>query len=102
MTKGKARIFTGRGSMVFGVTCVVLFLLVLPLSAAEEERTCRNISCLRVAVIGAGPAGCAVMRAFAKSKAQGREVPEIAVFDKQGDIGGMWRYTNETGVDQYG
>ncbi|MBT6372913.1 MAG: NAD(P)/FAD-dependent oxidoreductase, partial [Acidimicrobiaceae bacterium] len=56
----------------------------------------------RVAVIGAGPSGLAMLRAFASAAEQGAEVPEVICFEKQDDWGGLWNYTWRTGVDEYG
>ena len=56
----------------------------------------------RVAVIGAGPSGLAVLRAFQTAKANGDEIPEIVCFEKQDTWGGLWNYTWRTGLDQYG
>tara|TARA_A100001234_G_scaffold77900_1_gene68946 strand:+ start:1612 stop:2946 length:1335 start_codon:yes stop_codon:yes gene_type:complete len=56
----------------------------------------------KVAVIGAGPSGLAVLRAFQTAKANGDEIPEIVCFEKQDNWGGLWNYTWRTGLDQYG
>ncbi len=56
----------------------------------------------RIAVIGAGASGLAVLRAFQSAKAKGIEVPEVVCFEKQDDWGGLWKYTWRTGLDQYG
>ena len=56
----------------------------------------------RVAVIGAGPSGLAVLRAFQSAKAKGAEIPEVVCFEKQDNWGGLWNYTWRTGLDQYG
>jgi len=56
----------------------------------------------RVAVIGAGPSGLAVLRAFQTAKAKGDEIPEVVCFEKQDNWGGLWNYTWRTGLDQYG
>ena len=56
----------------------------------------------RVAVIGAGPSGLAVLRDFQTAKANGDEIPEIVCFEKQDNWGGLWNYTWRTGLDQYG
>ena len=37
----------------------------------------------RVAVIGAGPSGLAMLRAFASAAEQGAEVPEVVCYEKQ-------------------
>ena len=56
----------------------------------------------RVAVIGAGPSGTAVLRAFQSAAAKGAEIPEVVCFEKQDDWGGLWNYTWRTGLDEYG
>lgn len=56
----------------------------------------------RIAVIGAGASGLAVLRAFQSAKAKGIDVPEVVCFEKQEDWGGLWKYTWRTGLDQYG
>jgi len=53
-------------------------------------------------VIGAGPSGLAVLRAFQTAKANGDKIPEIVCFEKQDNWGGLWNYTWRTGLDQYG
>ena len=56
----------------------------------------------RLAIIGAGPSGLSVMRAFRLAELQGQKIPEIVCFEKQEDWGGLWNYTWRTGTDQYG
>ncbi len=56
----------------------------------------------RVAVIGAGPSGTAVLRAFQSAAAKGAEIPEVVCYEKQQDWGGLWNYTWRTGSDEYG
>lgn len=56
----------------------------------------------RIAVIGAGASGLAVLRAFQSAKAKGIETPEVVCFEKQDDWGGLWKYSWRTGLDQYG
>lgn len=56
----------------------------------------------RVAVIGSGPSGLAVLRAFQSAKAKGADIPEIVCFEKQGNWGGLWNYTWRTGLDEFG
>jgi trimethylamine monooxygenase len=62
---------------------------------------------MRVAVIGAGPSGLAALRAFrsAVNKSQNDDSfdkLQIVCFEKQGDWGGIWNYTDMTGLDEYG
>ena len=59
-------------------------------------------SASRVAIIGAGPSGLFLLRAFALAKKNGIQIPELVCFEKQSDWGGMWNYTWKTGVDEYG
>ena len=56
----------------------------------------------RVCVIGAGPSGLAQLRAFQSAASKGAEIPEIICYEKQGDWGGLWKYTWRTGVDEHG
>jgi len=55
-----------------------------------------------VCVIGAGPSGTAVLRAFASAKAEGAAIPDIVCFEKQAEAGGLWNYSWRTGLDQHG
>lgn len=54
---------------------------------------------MRVALIGAGPSGMSAVNAFCQAKAKGEQIPEVVVFEKQEDIGGLWNYTWRTGID---
>src|SRR5215510_9245832 len=56
----------------------------------------------RIAVIGAGPSGTAVLRAFQSAAAKGADIPEMVCFEKQTDWGGLWNYTWRTGLDEHG
>jgi trimethylamine monooxygenase len=56
----------------------------------------------RIAIIGAGPSGLAVLRTFESARRAGMDVPEIVCFEKQDDWGGLWKYSWRTGLDQYG
>jgi len=56
----------------------------------------------RIAVIGAGASGLAVLRAFQSARAKGVAVPEVVCFEKQDDWGGLWKYSWRTGLDQFG
>jgi len=56
----------------------------------------------RVAVVGAGPSGLALLRAFQSARRKGADIPEIVCFETQSDWGGLWNYTWRTGVDEYG
>ena len=54
---------------------------------------------MRVAVIGAGPSGLSILRAFAVLESQDAE---IVCFEKGTDWGGMWNFTWQTGLDSFG
>jgi len=56
----------------------------------------------KICVIGAGPSGMAVLCWYAKLAQEGKEVPEIVCYEKQGDWGGLWNYSWRTGTDQHG
>ncbi|MHC8508325.1 MAG: NAD(P)-binding domain-containing protein [Rhodospirillales bacterium] len=56
----------------------------------------------KVAVIGAGPSGLAMLRAFQSAKAKGADIPEVVCYEKQDDWGGLWNYSWRTGVDEAG
>lgn len=56
----------------------------------------------RVCVIGAGPSGTAVLRAFQSAQSKGTVIPEIVCYEKQADLGGLWNYTYRTGIDDIG
>lgn len=61
-----------------------------------------STSSQRVCVIGAGPSGTAVLRAFKSAQEKGTEIPQVVCYEKQKEWGGLWNYTWQTGVDQYG
>lgn len=56
----------------------------------------------RIAIVGAGPSGLAMLRAFESARRAGADIPELVCFEKQDDWGGLWKYTWRTGLDQYG
>ena len=56
----------------------------------------------KIAIIGAGPCGLSMLRAFQQAEKKGKEIPEIVCFEKQSDWGGLWNYSWRTGSDQYG
>ncbi len=56
----------------------------------------------RVAVLGAGPSGLAMLRAFQSATSQGAEVPDIVCYEQQEDWGGLWNYSWRTGTDEAG
>jgi trimethylamine monooxygenase len=57
---------------------------------------------MRVAIIGAGPSGITAIAAFQELKNKGQECPEVVVFERQEEIGGLWNYNWRTGVDKDG
>lgn len=57
---------------------------------------------LKVGIIGAGPSGLAMLRAFESEQKKGNPIPEIKCYEKQDNWGGMWNYTWRTGVGKYG
>ena len=56
----------------------------------------------KIAIIGAGPCGLSMLRAFEHLENKGEKIPEIVCFEKQEDWGGLWNYNWRTGSDQYG
>ena len=56
----------------------------------------------RVAIIGGGPNGLFQLAAFQELKNQGVEIPDITVFERQDQIGGLWNYNWRTGIDKDG
>lgn len=56
----------------------------------------------RIAIVGAGPSGLAVLRAFESARKKGADIPEMVCYERQSDYGGLWNYTWRTGTDQYG
>ena len=56
----------------------------------------------KIAIIGSGPCGLSILRAFQQAEIKGQKIPEIVCFDKQSDWGGLWNYSWRTGSDQYG
>ncbi len=61
-----------------------------------------SIEELNIGIIGAGPSGLAQVRAFLAEREKGNAIPNIKVFEKQADLGGMWNYTWRTGLGEYG
>ena len=53
----------------------------------------------KTAIIGAGPCGLGMLRAFAQAGALG---DHIVCYEKQDDWGGLWNYSWRVGVDGYG
>lgn len=56
----------------------------------------------KVGIIGAGPSGLAMLRAFESEQKKGNPIPEIKCYEKQDNWGGMWNFTWRTGVGKYG
>ena len=56
----------------------------------------------KVAIIGSGPNGLSMLRAFQQAEEKGHEIPEVVCFEKQDDWGGLWNYSWRTGSDQFG
>lgn len=56
----------------------------------------------RICVIGAGPSGTSVLRAFKSAQEKGAQIPEIVCYEKQSEWGGLWNFSWRTGTDQYG
>jgi len=56
----------------------------------------------KIGIIGAGPSGLAMLRAFESEEKKGNAIPELTCYEKQDNWGGMWNYTWRTGVGQYG
>jgi trimethylamine monooxygenase len=52
----------------------------------------------KVCIIGAGPSGLALINAFKNSSTE----YDITVFEKQSNWGGLWNYSWQTGLDNYG
>lgn len=57
---------------------------------------------LKIGIIGAGPSGLAMLRAFESELKKSKQIPEIKCYEKQDNWGGMWNYTWRTGVGKYG
>jgi len=66
----------------------------LPVSPTDRRSTADMV---RVCVIGAGPSGCAVLRAFKSAEDKGQEIPEVVCYEKQPQWGGLWNYSWRTG-----
>ena len=56
----------------------------------------------KVAIIGSGPCGLSMLRAFQQAEEKSQTIPEIVCYEKQEDWGGLWNYSWRTGSDQYG
>ncbi|WP_041537230.1 NAD(P)-binding domain-containing protein [Pseudopedobacter saltans] len=60
------------------------------------------MTAFKVGIIGAGPSGLAMLRAFESEQKKGNPIPELKCYEKQDNWGGMWNYTWRTGVGKYG
>ena len=56
----------------------------------------------KVGIIGSGPCGLSILRAFQQAEEKGNEIAEIVCFEKQDDWGGLWNYSWRTGSDEFG
>jgi len=75
------------------------------LDAKIESRLNTNkeyMTNFKVGIIGAGPSGLAMLRAFESEQKKGNPIPEIKCYEKQDNWGSMWNYTWRTGVGKYG
>lgn len=68
----------------------------------SETTSIPRTSNVRVGVVGCGPCGLSFLISIAKAQDKGEAVPEVVVFEKQEDAGGLWNYTWRTGVDEHG
>ena len=50
----------------------------------------------KICIIGAGPSGISALLSFYKKE------QNITCYEKQGDWGGLWNYTWQTGINKYG
>lgn len=65
------------------------------------SQKCTPIEKQRVCVIGGGPSGTAVLRAFKSAADKGQKIPEVVCFEKQSDVGGQWIYNWRVGLDEH-
>ena len=56
----------------------------------------------KVCIIGSGPSGISSINSFLHAEKKGEKIPQIVCYEKQLNIGGLWNYTHQTGVDEYG
>ena len=56
----------------------------------------------KVAIIGSGPCGLSILRAFQQAGEKGNDIPEIVCFEKQEDWGGLWNYSWRKFYDKSG
>src|SRR5699024_5049542 len=56
----------------------------------------------KIAILGAGPSGIALLQALETARKSGAQLPDVVCYEKQEDWGGLWNYTWRTGLDQHG
>ena len=56
----------------------------------------------RVCVVGAGPSGTSVLRAFKSAQEKGADIPELVCYEKAATWGGLWNFSWRTGMGQDG
>ena len=56
----------------------------------------------KVCIIGAGPSGLSMLCWVSKLGREGRKVPEVICYEKQGNWGGQWNNSWRTGLDEFG
>lgn len=78
---------------MFGYLFTILVAYHVHTGAVNIEKPVKNVN---VAVIGAGVSGLAGAKHLL---AQGYSV---TVYEQSEQIGGIWKYTDQTGKDQYG
>jgi len=67
--------------------------------AVPDTETKPGTEAKRICVIGAGPSGCAVLRAFKSAKEKGEKIGEVVCYEKQDQIGGLWNFSHHVGLD---
>lgn len=68
---------------------------------ATQTRSTKPIKEQRIAVLGGGPSGCAVLRAFKSAADNGEDIPEVVCYEKQSELGGQWVYNWRVGHDEF-
>lgn len=60
---------------------------------------------MRVAIIGAGVAGLSALKRCLENKdsqTTSNKITDVVCYEKNNEVGGIWVYTDETGIDKYG
>ncbi|KAF7989325.1 hypothetical protein HCN44_007999 [Aphidius gifuensis] len=60
---------------------------------------------MRVAIIGAGVAGLSALKRCIENKdspTASNKITDVVCYEKNNEAGGIWVYTDETGIDKYG